>query len=378
MLTLSSGEKWINVCWYFRPEQTVHPSSRTFADNEVFKTGLYSDIPIEEVIQKIFIQFYTRYVRGRPVGLGNRPLYFCESRYNEEKREIKQIKTWRSCVPGEIYYDDYEMEFFDRTKKLHRHTSPLMYLIPKDAPFHVGPPPEPLKPGNPNGPPILGNIYRVPEQPRSTSPSPPPGTYIPSLPLMDRGTFLNKNQYSRDALQGRYSRINGSHPSPSPGPGRPPLATHADGSPRGYNSNRQYSLLQNSPYGAAQRYGQQRGGVNTPANNAFTLPVEIPEEVASLFKRDDKGKVMWFSAPSLDAVGDHSVGEVNVGSHSEKWSSMSETVQQSRMKRRKRDQTLAAYKVGMAKKLKEEKRPSWLTDTVAEQALAESFMLIGK
>lgn len=33
------GEPGITVCWYYRPEQTVHPAHRQFWENEVFKTS---------------------------------------------------------------------------------------------------------------------------------------------------------------------------------------------------------------------------------------------------------------------------------------------------------------------------------------------------
>lgn len=35
------GQKWINACWYYRPEQTVHRVDKHFMENEVVKTGQY-------------------------------------------------------------------------------------------------------------------------------------------------------------------------------------------------------------------------------------------------------------------------------------------------------------------------------------------------
>lgn len=33
------GRPGITVCWYFRPEQTFHPTMRQFWENEIFKTS---------------------------------------------------------------------------------------------------------------------------------------------------------------------------------------------------------------------------------------------------------------------------------------------------------------------------------------------------
>lgn len=56
----------ISVCWYFRPEQTIHPADRTFYESEVFKTAQFADHVLEDIIEKICCQFYTKAIRGRP------------------------------------------------------------------------------------------------------------------------------------------------------------------------------------------------------------------------------------------------------------------------------------------------------------------------
>lgn len=33
------GQLSVSVCWYFRPEETIHPASRLFWENEITKTG---------------------------------------------------------------------------------------------------------------------------------------------------------------------------------------------------------------------------------------------------------------------------------------------------------------------------------------------------
>lgn len=101
----SPGQSWVTVCWYFRPEQTVHPPSRTFFEDEVFKTGYFADHQIEDILEKIFVMFYTKFIRGRPKAEfwdPRSPLYVIEHRYNEQQKVFNKIKSWASCVPEEI------------------------------------------------------------------------------------------------------------------------------------------------------------------------------------------------------------------------------------------------------------------------------------
>ena len=55
----------ITVCWYYRPEQTVHTQDRMFYEGEVFKTGHFCDHPVEDVIERVSVQFYVKWIRGR-------------------------------------------------------------------------------------------------------------------------------------------------------------------------------------------------------------------------------------------------------------------------------------------------------------------------
>ena len=36
------GQLGVTVCWYYRPEQTIHPPHRQFWEGEVFKTSMVS------------------------------------------------------------------------------------------------------------------------------------------------------------------------------------------------------------------------------------------------------------------------------------------------------------------------------------------------
>ena len=50
----TEGQKWVNACWYYRPEQTVHQYEKHFFPNEVVKTGQYRDHHVEEIIDRCF------------------------------------------------------------------------------------------------------------------------------------------------------------------------------------------------------------------------------------------------------------------------------------------------------------------------------------
>ncbi|KAF4618374.1 hypothetical protein G7Y89_g14929 [Cudoniella acicularis] len=177
------GQKWINACWYYRPEQTVHRFEKHFFENEVVKTGQYRDHKIEEVVDRCFVMFFTRYNKGRPRGFpSDKEVYVCEARYNEEKFRLNKIKTWASCVPDEVREKDYEMDLFDVPRKMKKVPSPIKHLLREDA-KEDDPLPKPTW-GAPNAPPIVGAVHRRPREanespPPSPTPSPPPPTPEP-------------------------------------------------------------------------------------------------------------------------------------------------------------------------------------------------------
>jgi chromatin structure-remodeling complex subunit RSC1/2 len=159
----ADGQKWINACWYYRPEQTVHSFEKHFLENEVMKTGQYRDHHVDEIVDRCFVMFVTRFFKGRPRGFpADKEVYVCEARYNEENCKINKIKTWASCVPDEVREKDYEMDLFDMPRKMKKYPSPIKHLLRDDAK-----PDDPLpKPtwGSPNAPPIVGAVHRRPRE----------------------------------------------------------------------------------------------------------------------------------------------------------------------------------------------------------------------
>ena len=157
----TEGQKWVNACWYYRPEQTVHQYEKHFYPHEVVKTGQYRDHRIEEVIDRCFVMFCTRYSRGRPRGLPpDKEVYVCDSRYNEEKFKLNKIKTWASCLPDEVRDKDYEMDLFDHMRRVKKVPSPLLHLLPEDA-KETDEIPKPRW-GADNAPPTVGAIFKGP------------------------------------------------------------------------------------------------------------------------------------------------------------------------------------------------------------------------
>ncbi|KAI5817477.1 hypothetical protein BZA77DRAFT_245029 [Pyronema omphalodes] len=164
------GRVWINACWYYRPEQTVHWVEKKFYPDEVVKTGQYRDHSIDEVLGKCFVMFFTRYSRGRPKGIDETttPIYVCESRYNETEKHFNKIKTWKSCIPDEVHNQDYELEAFDKQRPLKKVPSPISHLLPADA-TENDPLPD-AKMGVENAPPVVGAVFK---RARRESVSPP-------------------------------------------------------------------------------------------------------------------------------------------------------------------------------------------------------------
>jgi chromatin structure-remodeling complex subunit RSC1/2 len=153
-----AGKQCVNACWYYRPELTVHRFEKHFFENEVVKTGQYRDHGVEEIVDRCFVMFMTRYNKGRPRGLPkDKEVYVCEARYNEEKHKLNKIKTWASCLPDEVRDKDYEMDLFDVPRRLKKIPSPIKHLLRDDAK-----PGDPLpKPtwGAPNAPPLVGAVH---------------------------------------------------------------------------------------------------------------------------------------------------------------------------------------------------------------------------
>lgn len=159
-----AGKKWINACWYYRPEQTIHRVTKRFYRNEVMKTGQYRDHRIDDIVDRCFVMFHTRYHKGRPRGLAmGKEVYVCEARYNEEKFTFNRIKTWTSCLPDEVRERDYEMDLFDVPRKVKKEPTPIAHLLNENA-KETDMMPKPNW-GHKDAPPIIGGVHIRPREP---------------------------------------------------------------------------------------------------------------------------------------------------------------------------------------------------------------------
>ncbi|KAF4589366.1 RSC complex subunit RSC1 [Ophiocordyceps camponoti-floridani] len=228
-----ADNKWVNACWYYRPEQTVHRYEKHFFDREVVKTGQYRDHLVEELLDRCFVMFVTRFSKGRPRGLPqDKEIYVCESRYNEDNFRFNKIKSWPSCLPDEIRDKNYEIDSFDMPTRLKKVPSPIKHLLRDDA-KEADEFPRPTW-GSQNAPPIVGAVHRRPLESHESpppQPTPPPieasatTDLKPSMFSMTRETpaggsarppFLSPGQYSRAQMTPQYhpATLHLSHPIP--------------------------------------------------------------------------------------------------------------------------------------------------------------------
>lgn len=101
---------YVSLCWYYRPEDTVHPASRCFFAGEVQKTGLVVDHLVQDLLEPTCVMYLSHYLHGRPewwaqaklAGRGAGEPYVTQFRYNEQHRYFTKIKSWPSCLPEDL------------------------------------------------------------------------------------------------------------------------------------------------------------------------------------------------------------------------------------------------------------------------------------
>lgn len=142
---IRAGQYYVSVCWYHRPEETVHPVSRQFIPNEVFKTGLVVDHKVQDILERCYVMFYTRYIRGRPTSevwdRETQQLYVSEFRYNDQTHQFNKIKSWNSCIPEELRGVEVPMDTFPKPVLPKRQPSPFL-TGEAEGPGFLGPEPE--------------------------------------------------------------------------------------------------------------------------------------------------------------------------------------------------------------------------------------------
>ncbi|PQE28092.1 RSC complex subunit protein [Rutstroemia sp. NJR-2017a WRK4] len=356
------GQDWINACWYYRPEQTVHRWDKHFFENEVVKTGQYRDHKIDEVVDRCFVMFFTRYFKGRPRGFPtDKEIYVCEARYNEHQHKLNKIKTWASCVPDEVREKDYEMDLFEPPRPMKKFPSPIKHLLREDA-TENDPLPKPTW-GSRDAPPIVGAVHKLPRNENESpppEPTPPPASPLPepepvrpptsSRPRFDSqgditmsGTtpaaapspMLSQHSGQTGFAQSfpptrpsaspaplQHQNSYGSHSSAShvPVPPTPtyqptttynqyaastPTTSHHANPLTTYQPQYQSNTMPRASAPVAASHGSHNNAYNPPRQvEVYTLPdaanAAIPADIRSQFHTDEYGRIIFYTAPPLD------------------------------------------------------------------------------
>ncbi|CDR40784.1 CYFA0S05e04456g1_1 [Cyberlindnera fabianii] len=275
------GQRWINVCWYLRAEQTVHRVDRLFYENEVFKSGQYRDHLADEIIGKCYVAYFTRYQRGDPAVPYEGPLFICEYRYNDNDKNFNKIRTWRACLPDEVRDFEDPITPLPQMRMFKKYESPLKHLLPPNASFNM-PIPEPTI-GAPNAPPLHGAVY-----------------------LRDIDETDDLGQYSTSRQCPKYIiRPN------DPTPGQGVTTSSQTPSLANYTRNVTTSQIQNTNvYHAAPTYVPSFGG------STFTIPLQLKTAISGVTKMEASangkrrnvggnvkdGQVIWFRAPGIKVL----------------------------------------------------------------------------
>lgn len=150
----------------------MHHVEKRFFEHEIVKTGQYRDHAVDEIEDRCFVMYITRFGKGRPRAFPrDKQVFVCEARYNEDQKRFNKIKTWSSCQPDEVRDADYEMDLFPVPVRLAKHPSPIRHLLPENASETDGLPSPTW--GAENAPPVIGAVHRRPREP-NVSPCPGP------------------------------------------------------------------------------------------------------------------------------------------------------------------------------------------------------------
>lgn len=258
----TDGVQYTNVCWYIRPEQTVHRVDRLFYINEVCKTGEYRDHLADDIIAPCYVIFLTHYQKGDiPPNLlpEGTEWFICEFRYNANTYQFNRIRTWKACLPDEIRHIDQPIVPINEPRRLIKYESPLKHLLPPDAHDDMavtGPTPGP----NANGPPIVGAVYKKPPYYNdelgqcSTSPNVTPAPEFDDR-VHDRRAYIFTpvSQLKSVTGLGIYSSSGTRSVPPSYIPGQfeePPLTASSSYDNLSYKPYQQPEANYKTPYGA--------------------------------------------------------------------------------------------------------------------------------
>ncbi|KAJ1966146.1 hypothetical protein IWQ62_002500 [Dispira parvispora] len=279
------NEPELDVCWYVHPMQTVHVPSRTFYENEVFRTqGVNHPLPLSQALDQCYVLPLANYTRGRPADMApGAKVYVCEHRYTEVGHTFKRIKDWKSTLPVKV-----------------RHTK----VYPGDEPDNWTPFAEPL---------VLKRVASVfkeaSKSPSKTSSQPRDKSSDEegndNEEEDDEGNEMETEQSGNDEAEGSHSETE----SPNGRVTRHKLRqqpTEQNGmvTPRS-QQKRSADAMDTSPSGTEGPTTQRRGHVQAqelPQDTGTFAEANVPQMDPTLVKRlhhDARGRVLWYAAPPL-------------------------------------------------------------------------------
>ncbi|XP_064422186.1 protein polybromo-1 isoform X1 [Latimeria chalumnae] len=95
---------------FIHPEETEHEPTRMFYKKEVFLSNLEETCPMTCVLGKCAVLSFKDYISCRPTEISENDVLLCESRYNENDKQMKKFKGLKrfslsaKVVDDEIYY----------------------------------------------------------------------------------------------------------------------------------------------------------------------------------------------------------------------------------------------------------------------------------
>lgn len=250
------------MCWYFRPEQTVHPADKMFVKNEVFKTPYFCDHPVEDILEHICIQPTHAASRGRPKAPAfypGRQLYVCGARYMNHPQLFIPVKKWANIVPESMRtVDAAAVVAYPHPITLPQVPSP--FTLGVKGPGGIGMPRRNQLPMDDEEIEAQSLLARPPADPTTR------GTASPMPP----------------------QRV----PTPQAGPSRTPSAPQVPQRPQQWQRQPVAAPAFPNRTFAAIMGGQQ-------VLDQVAVKEYLPNDTARLFEQDARHQVLWFSGPPL-------------------------------------------------------------------------------
>lgn len=304
----------VTVCWYFRPEQTVHPAELGFAESEVFKTAHFCDHPVEDILERVAVQPTDSAMRGRPAPPAFFPgwqLYVCNTRYIDKAALFMRIKKWSNIVPeSQRHIDVTAVVPYERLINLPSTRSPFASGV--KGPGGIGRPrrqPMPTDDEEEEAA-IVYSLIAPPRRPSGPQPGHPSSRgSIPSMPVTPQAPVMApRHPYP---VQGHAKSPAGPSRTPSHGQqvayGQQQVRTpvqhqqqhqqHPQHQQQGWRSGQPVPAQAHHPQQPVRTFASVMGGAQVleqVAVREYLLP-----DTARLFEQDQRHQVLWFSGPPV-------------------------------------------------------------------------------